>query len=180
MKRLISILLLLALVVFSFNCKKEECTTPEQTEFTGISTWVKDMDPGTTDALENGKVLITGQTAEWYDSASIAQVTGQSIWVINWLMDADFSKAQVWGTAVLNEGVKNEGDNATGKWEVIWEGTLTGGVVDPETGFFSQGFIDVDANGTGVSGNVEGMVGHWKYTMDISKGFVYHSQGYIK
>lgn len=180
MKRLNLIFLVLAVVVISFSTCKEDCPTPQPTNFTGTSTWVKDIDPGTTEALESGKVLIIGQTAEWYDSANIAQVTGQSFWTVNWLMDADFSGGKLWGTAIINEGVKNQGDPVLGKWEIIWDGILTDAVFDPEAGFFTQGRITVDAVGAGVSGNVDGMSGQWTYTMDIAQGFVYKTEGHIK
>ena len=181
MKRFSLFFLVLAVVIISFStCNKEDCPTTQQTYFTGTSTWVKDIDPGTTELLQSGKVLITDQTAEWYDSANIVQVTGQSFWTVNWLMEADFSGAKLWGTAIINEGVKNQGDPVQGKWEIIWDGTLTDAVFDPEAGFFIQGLITVDGVGTGVEGNVEGMIGQWTYTMDISQGFIYKTEGYIK
>jgi len=180
MKRSNLIFLVLVVTAISFSSCQKECTTPQQTNFTGTSTWVKDMDPGTTEALESGKVLITGQVAEWYESANITEVTGQSFWTVNWLIDPDFTSAKLWGTSIINVGVENQGDPVLGKWEMIWNGTLSNAVFDPEAGFFTQGLIAVDAVGTGVSGSVDGISAHWTYTMDISKGFVYAFEGYIK
>jgi len=179
MKRTNLLFLVLTIIFVSFGCKNEEGTTPQKTEFTGTCTMVKEISPGKVDVLESGKILVTGTSDEWYDSTSIAQVTGQSFWYSNRIMEADFSSADSWGTAVINVGVKKEGDPVLGKWELIWKATLTGGVFDPETGTFSEGIIKGEACGTGVSGNVEGMVGHWTYTMDLSKGDIYYSEGYI-
>ena len=182
MKRLNLLFFVLIMIFVSFGCEKEECTectTSQKTEFTGKCTPVKEISPGTVEVLPSGKILVTGTSDEWYDSASIALVSGQSFWYGNRIMEADLSSAEFWGTAVINVGVKNEGDPVLGKWELIWEVTLTGGVFDPETGAFSEGIIKGDASGTGVSGNVEGMLGHWTYTMDLSKGDIYYSEGYI-
>ncbi|NOX84866.1 MAG: hypothetical protein GXO86_02700 [Chlorobi bacterium] len=174
------LLLALATILFSSGCNIANRRIPQKTDFTGTCTPVKDISPGTTEVLESGKLLVTGQTSEWYDSTNITLVTGQSIWIANRVMEPDFSSAKLWGTAVINVGVKNEGDPVLGKWELIWEATLTGGVFDPETGTLTQGIIKGEACGTGVSGNVVGMVGHWIYTMDFSKGDIYYSTGYIK
>lgn len=177
------IFLVLAVVLISFSsCEKDDCPAiPQQINFTGTSTWVADIDPGTTEVLaESGKVLIIGQISEWYEETNITQNTGQSFWTVNWLMEADFSGATLWGTAVINVGVKNQGDAVLGKWELTWEGTLTNAVFDPVSGFFSDGDILVDAVGVGVSGNTVGMAGQWTYTMDIAEGFVYKSEGHIK
>ena len=172
--------LILAIMFISSGCKNEDCDTMKKTEFTGTSTWVKDISPGTTEVLESGKILITGQKSEWYDSANIAQVTGQSFWVVNQVMSADFSGSELWGTAVINVGVKNEGDPVLGKWEIIWDGTLTDVVIDPESGSIIGGKIKANACGVGVSGNVENMTGHWIYIMDLAQGPIYYSTGYIK
>ena len=66
----------------------------------------------------------------------------------------------------------NPGD-AAGVWELSWEGQLAEGVFDPEIGFLSEGKIAVTANGSGKSGEVMGKFGHWNYSLDVKKGFVW-------
>jgi hypothetical protein len=96
------------------------------------------------------------------------------------IWEADFSGSELWGAAVINVGVKNEGDPVLGKWEIVWDGTLTDVVLDPESGSIIGGIITANVYGAGVSGKVDNMIANWIYIMDISKGPVYHSTGYIK
>ena len=137
------------------------------------------IDPGTFTLLPNGKFLIEGNIAEWYESADESMVTGQSIWYVNWLIESDWSGAEVWGTTDIYVGLESGGNpaDADGKWELIWHGWLTDGV--PGGGFFTEGIIEVEAVGTGTSGVVEGMTAHWIYTLDLSEGLIYNFEGSI-
>ena len=179
MKRTNLIFLVLVASIIFFGCSKDDCTTPEATNFTGASMWIADVDPGTFATVSDGKMLITGQVAEWYDSATVSQVTGKSLWTVNWLLEADWSSGDIWGTATLYVGLESGGNpaNAKGVWEVTWQGELTEGVFDPEFGFLTEGIIAVTANGEGTSGEVKGKFAQWTYTMDISQGFVYNFTG---
>ena len=186
MKRLITMFLFVGVTMFFYSCSENNSTAPElsksdqvtstlakvTTEFIGESNWVADLEPGTMKVLPNGKILIKGQKSEWFESADVPMVTGQSFWDINWLIEADWSGAKIWGKADINV------DDDLGTWKLSWHGWLTDGEYD--AGFFSKGIIVVEAVGTGKSGVVKGMVGHWTYTMDIEEGFVYATEGYIQ
>lgn len=174
----------MAIAIIFFSCSKETTLTPDEQaasslksheiSFEGISTPTPNVIyPGDVYPLANGKLLILGNTAEWYESSDEPLVTGQSIWYVNWLIAADWSGAEVWGTTDLYVGLESGGDpaDAEGKWEMIWHGWLTDAVPDG-FGFFTEGIIEVDVVGTGVSGVVEGMTAHWIYTLDISTGII--------
>ncbi len=173
------ILLFLGVALLLSGCSKDECTAPEASDFSGTSSWVADVDPGTVTVLDDGRFLIEDQIGEWYDSSGNKLVTGKSVWVVNWLIEPDWSSAKMWGTAEIYTGLESGGSpgNAEGVWELTYDADLTEGVFDPEIGFLSQGKIFVTANGKGKSGVVEGKLATWTYTMDISKGFVYHLTG---
>ncbi len=177
MKKLI--LLILGGALLLSGCSKDNCTVPQATDFSGTSTWVADVDPGSLTVMNDGRMLIEGQIGEWYDSSGNKLVTGKSIWTVNWILQPDWSSAKLWGTAEIFTGLESGGTpgNAEGVWEITWNGTLTEGVFDPEIQFLSQGKILVTANGKGKSGVVEGKLATWTYTMDISKGFVYNLTG---
>ena len=134
--------------------------------FTGRSDFIAPGDPGTVTQLPSGQTLIEGQTAEWFDTADDWRATGTTMWVVNWLIEADPpNTAELWGTAELFV----EGDR--GKWEITWHGYQT-----PTPGGF---VILVEGVGTGVEGEVLGMVGNWIYMMDIENGFFYTTEGEI-
>lgn len=175
MKRSILLFVVMAIAVIYSGCS----TPPPQINFTGTSVAVKVLDPGKTTALPNGNILIEGLKYEWYDSTSAWQATGQSIWVENWLIYSSGDTIKIWGTAGINVDGENPGDPSRGKWELLWNALVTQYEMDDQ-GNFTRGLITANACGKGVSGAVKGMLGHWKYTMDISKGFVYHSRGYIQ
>lgn len=189
MKRFISLLFILSIAGFFSQCTKDDVLKDfadqndqetsslksmkfNETSFTGTSVFVAPIEAGTEINLPNGKTLIAGQTAEWYDEASDSRVTGKSVWYVNWLKEPDPNTAKVWGKAELFVGVKATGDTPQGKWEITWEGNQT-----PDGGGF---LIDVTATGIGTEGVVKGLTATWKYTMDISKGFIYESEGVIK
>jgi hypothetical protein len=186
MKYSIFVFLFMAIALFYFSCSDNNPTSPElsqsdqvtstlakvTTPFIGESIWVADIDQGTMKVLPNGKILIKGQKSEWFESADVPMVTGQSFWDINWKIEADWSGAKIWGKADIIV------DDGLGTWKLSWHGWLTDGEFD--AGFFSKGIIVVEAVGTGKSGVVKGMVGHWTYTMNIEDGFVYETEGYIQ
>jgi len=133
------------------------------TEFSGISTPVAVPEPGTKTVLPNGKTIITDMIAEWYDDADPddENVTGQSIWYENWMIEADGSSAHVWGEADVNL------DNG-GTWKISWHGTITayeGKTLYDQTNPFTA---VAHAKGTGKTGDVKGMVADWTYTMDFN------------
>ena len=179
MKRSNLMFLILGLSIIFFGCSKDDFMAPdidqndqgevslkslknEKTPFSGTCVIVNLGDPGTTTVLPNGKTLIKGQTAEWYDEADDARVTGQTFWYINWLMEEEPNTAKLWGKSELF--VKNGG----GKWEISWHGYQT---PTPD------GFIIVcDAVGTGKEGEVKGLVAKWTYIMDFEQ-FVYNFTG---
>ena len=177
MKRLNLLFLILGVVtIVFFGCKEDECPTPTPTEFTGTSIPVLPGDEGITTVLPDGRTLIDGQTAEWYEEATDWMVTGQSFWIVNWLIEKEppFT-AQLWGTAVINVGVKNTGDASRGKWELSWQGVQT----PTQDGFK----IVVDAVGTGTEGEVKGLFANWTYTMNYNgtpESMFYATAGTIK
>ena len=193
MKHLNVLCLLMGLTVL-FGCSKDNATLvpdsiqsdqetayfkAEKIPFTGTSTIVAPIDPGTTQVLPNGKIKIKNQVAEWFENSEVCEmVTGQSFWYANWLIAADGSGAKIWGKAEINVGVLEEGDDVLGTWELSWHGWVTEGEMGPAG--FIKGLITVEAVGTGKSGAVKGMVGHWTYTMSIEDGFVYATEGFIK
>lgn len=177
MKRLIS-MLLIGIAIFWFGCSKEDNpATPESnTEFTGTCVWVADLDTGVTTVLEDGRILITGQKAEWYDSTNIALTTGKSFWDVGWVIEKD-GNAQLWATTELVV------DGGRGKWELTWTGTRTPTGTGTFTEWVSPFKIEGDAVGKGVEGEVLGMEAKWTYTMDFNGDFstlFYKSKGYIK
>ncbi len=133
-----------------------------KTPFTGTSNFVAIIDPGTTTVLPNGKSLIEGIRAEWYDEATDPRVTGKTFWYVNELLNED-GNGKYWGSAELIV------DNNGGKWEIIWAGQLTnGGTVANATAF-----------GTGVEGDVKGLTAKWDYKLDLAVGFFYKTKGFI-
>ena len=179
MKRTILLFLVLGVSATYFGCKNEKGTTPQKTEFTGTSAPVAIVDLGKTTVLPNGNVLMEGIKYEWYDSTSVWQATGQSIWYENWLIYSSGDTIKIWGIADINVAGENPGDPSRGKWELLWNGWVTQYEMD-EKGNFTKGLIAVDACGNGTSGAVEGMLGQWKYSMDIEQEFVYHNTGFFK
>ena len=179
MKKLI--LSIVGATLIFFSCEKNNCTAPQATDFTGTSSFVADISPGTLTVLQDSRMLIEEQTAEWYDSSGNKMVTGKSIWVVNWLLESDWSSGKLWGTAEIYVGVPSGGNNgdATGVWELTWDGQLTQGVFNPDIQFLSEGIISVTANGVGTSGDVKGRHANWTYSMDIQQGFVYNFTGSI-
>lgn len=190
MKHLNFMVLAMGLAFLFFSCSKNNPVTPDdqvttsfkshETTFTGTSTPTGNIIyPGDVYPLANGKLLIMGNTAEWYESADETMVTGQSIWYVNWLIEPDWSGAEVWGTTDIYVGLASGGDpvDAEGTWEMIWHGWLTEGVFGG--GFFAEGIIEVEAVGTGISGVVEGMIAQWTYTLDLSSGLIYNFTGSI-
>jgi len=177
MKRSILVLLVIGVTIIFLGCSEDNCTAPVESNqaFAGTSIWVADIDPGVTTTLDGGKTLITGQTSEWYDSTGVSMVTGKSFWDVNWLIEED-GNAQLWGTSELLV------DDDRGKWKLTWSGqrTPTGGgtFVEWESPFR----IEVEAVGTGIEGDVNGLEAKWTFTMDFNGDFstlFYKSEGYI-
>ena len=185
MKHLIYVFLVIGVVVFFFGCQKDNLTSPDlnqsdqaeapvlnksdrvlvpwtktKTAFTGTSNFKQLLEPATETLLPNGKTLLSGEVAEWYDEASDPRVTGQSIWVVNKLLNEDGS-GKVWGTADIFV------DNDGGRWEILWWGSVS-----------SEGVV-AKAVGTGIEGDVKGLVAKWTYTMIFENGIFYTSKGYI-
>ncbi len=176
MKRSFFFLVVIGVTMIFLNCSEENTTAPETNQaFAGTSIWVADIDPGETTLLEDGRTLITGQKAEWYDSTNVDLVTGKSFWEVGWIIEED-GNAQMWATAELVV------DGGRGKWEFTWSGTRvpTGGgtFVEWESPFRIEG----DAVGKGVEGEVAGLEAKWTYIMDFNGDFstlFYNVEGYI-
>jgi len=189
MKRLNLMILIIGVAILFFGCSKNNSMSPDISQgdelttslkgheiaFEGTSTPALAPDPpdepGTTTVLPNGKILMEGLIAEWYELSEEPMVTGKSIWYINWLWEgAPFmSNGEVWGTTDIYVGLESGEDaaDADGKWELIWHGWL------------KDGMVEVEAVGTGESGVVEGMTAHWTYTLDLSVGLIYNFTGSI-
>ncbi|MBL1215589.1 MAG: hypothetical protein HND52_19640 [Ignavibacteriae bacterium] len=131
-----------------------------RTNFTGTCNFVRDIDPGTTTVLPNGKTLIRGIKSEWYDEASDPRVTGTTIWHFSMLLNED-GTGKSWGTAELIV------DDNGGKWKMWFRGKVT-----PEGGV-------APVYGVGVDGDVRGSFAKWKYTMILANGFFYTTKGKI-
>lgn len=143
--------------------------------FTGTSIFKANIESGIVTVMEDGRTLITGFKAEWYDSTNVVLVTGKSIWTVNWLKGPD-GTAQLWASAEIYV------DSGRGKWELTWTGKRipsdTSSFVEMKTPFRVEG----DAIGKGVDGEVLGMEAKWTYTMDFNGNpstLFYRSGGYI-
>lgn len=194
MKRLSFLILALVGAIMFFGCEKEEvidsgsepeaitpeltledledaylkCATKAVVRFTGTSVPVLPGDPGEVTVLPNGKTLITGFTAEWYEQASAWQVTGRSMWVANYLWDGIplQSKGKMWGTCEIFV----EGDR--GKWVMKWRGKFT---PNPDGSFT----IKAVAFGKGIEGDVKRHKAKWLYTFNFAEDR-YDTEGMIK
>ncbi|UCH14826.1 MAG: hypothetical protein JSV22_02400 [Bacteroidales bacterium] len=183
MKRSILIFLVIGVTMLFFGCSEDSPMTPEldqddpttndlkcargeKTEFSGISNFVAPGDAGTSVELPNGKILVKGISSQWHDDADDYRVTGNSFWYFNQLISGE-NTAQLWGRAELYV------DNDGGKWNMRWHGYQA---PTPDGGFI----IVADVFGRGVEGEVKGLVAKWRYTMNISEGFFYAIEGYIR
>ena len=189
MKRSNLMFLVIGLAIIFSGCSKDNSLAPDlnhsdqeislkasKIPFTGTSTPASLPIGGDTTLLPNGKTLIKGVTADWYDHSDscAGMITGTSHWLINSLTEPDGS-AKLWGKAEIIV----DGENGIGKWELSWHGYLTPN--DDGSGFE----IICDANGQGKEGIVQGMVGKWTYTMNFDFSnpgttFFYATEGYIK
>jgi len=177
MTRLIFSFFVIGTLMVFFGCSSDNVLDTERSEdnqvstslakrvkakFTGTCNFVAPIAPGTTTVLPNGKTLIEGMVAEWYDEASDPRVTGKTIWYANQLLDED-GNGRYWGTTELIV------DNDGGKWKMEWGGNLTnGGTVGIAKVF-----------GTGIEGDVTGLTAKWIYKIDVSVGFFYKTEGFI-
>ncbi len=194
MKRSILLLMAIAVALIFFGCEKETFapeTNPidqetaafkaakEKVSFEGISFPAEVPGPYDTegDITEylNGKyqtkwkdVIVT-----WYDDADDWRVTGTTVWYANyyWEGEAPWSNGKVWGkTELFVDYNPDFTSDDPGMWEISWHGYITDG------GWKAY----VDAVGTGKSGDVKGLVAHWKYTLDLAAdGFEYKTKGTI-
>ncbi len=185
MKKLILIFLFFGIAMFYIGCSDTNPSAPAlsqddqvmttlakaKTTFTGQCTHLEDGNSGTQMPLPNGKVLSEGETAYWYDSANEPLVSGVSKWYINRIINVDGSQ-KIWGKAEIFVGTNSETEdpetNNNGIWEITWHGWLT--TTTPE--------LVCDAAGTGMSGDVKGMVANWVYTFNFGL-YQYDTEGYI-
>ena len=172
MKRLILMFLFFGVIIIFSGCKKDECEIPEYKvpEFTGTCIMVAPGEEGTTTELPDGRILIEGQTAEWYDEATDWRVTGKTFWVVNWLKEVEANTAQVWGTTEIFV------DGDRGKWDMSWTGWQT----PSDIGFL----VVCEGVGIGIEGEVLGLVATWTYTMNFDfnnpeTSFFYATEGII-
>lgn len=177
MKRLTFILLFLGAIGVLFSCQKDEpvkldaqqeeqgmAELKDDVGFTGISSMVALLDPGTTTVLPNGMTRTTGMIAEWYDAANPLDpyYTGQTIWDENWLIYPDGQKAKIWGKMDFTL------DDGLGTWKCSWHGYMYA-----YEGFdLRDGLVPCTAEcvviGQGKSGEVKGMVFKADYLMDFT------------
>ncbi len=192
MKRLITLFLVAAVTMFFYSCSENNSTAPElsqsdqvtstlakvKTAFTGTCIPILLGDPGTKTVLPNGKTLVKGETAEWYDEADDWRVTGKTFWFINSLIEADGLNTKLWGKANIIVVGENPGDDPRGTWNLSWHGYLTP-KGDPPYDKYSHFTIVVDAVGQGKEGEVKGLVAKWTYKFDSEVGYFYVTEGFI-
>ena len=177
MKRFIITSIAISLTLLFIGCSDEDNprTCDCKQLFKGTSKFIAEIDSGLTTVLDDGRILITNQKAEWYDSTNVKLLTGKSFWTVNWLKETD-GNAEMWATAEIVV------DSGLGKWELSWSGTRvptdSGSFVEMQSPFRVEG----DAVGKGVEGEVLGMEAKWTYTMDFNgdlSTLFYNSEGYI-
>ena len=176
MKRFIIVSFVIGLTISYLNCSGDNSKTTDCKQlFTGTSIYKSNINPGVVTLLDDGRTLITGQKAEWYDSTDVGLVTGKSIWTVNLLKEPD-GNAQLWGPAEILV------DEGRGKWELKWIAKIipsdTSAFIEMQSPFK----VECDAVGKGVEGEVMGMEAKWTYTMDFDGNpstFLYKSEGYI-
>jgi hypothetical protein len=129
---------------------------------------------GVATTLPDGKTEVKGAIAWWYDESDDARITGRSLWNGNYLWDGApmASQAKVWGTAELFVDADDPNDPPQGKWELSFEGYMTGTV---ESGFQ----LIVDVVGSGKEGVVKGLTTKSVYTFDFA-AYSYKITGIIK
>ena len=145
--------------------------------FEGVTRWYGDESDHSPDffkQLANGRILTKDEQTTWYDNASDERVKGISTWYVNKTTKKDVTK--FWGKAELLV------DNGKGKWEMTWHGYIT--EVFDENGTLIGNDLDCIAFGTGVDGEVKGLVAKWHYLMEgrfyDSSSWVYNFKGTIK
>lgn len=158
----IKIILLLTLFALALGCNKEN----------DMSTIEKDQDETTSLKAQGEVTNFTGTSNPidypnpagnyWIDEATESMVSGVTLWEEVGAMDNKF-----WGTAELFVGATEIGGDYFGKWEMKWYGTATPPI------------LLAYAVGVGTEGNVKGMFAEWTYTMDLTLGFYYETEGYI-
>ncbi|MEN8202861.1 MAG: hypothetical protein ABFS28_09720 [Bacteroidota bacterium] len=188
MKTLKKLFLFIAVLGLLVSCSKEEFETPElsqgdqetaelkaakvKTEFTGVCMWEAPGEPpNMVKFLPNGKTLVKGSTTIWHDYADDPahwMVTGQTIWTVNQVVEAD-GNFKYWGKAELIVDGEVAGDPPRGKWEMTWRGYMTGLPDNPS--------LIAYASGTGKEGAVKGLVAKWVYELDFFLG-VYTYEGH--
>jgi hypothetical protein len=177
MKHLIIMFLVVGAIMMFFGCSQDNPVEPAanyseqipatlakaKSSFTGTSMPTGNvLDPGTSKLLPNGRTLVKGEIAEWYDNATDLRVTGSSFWLVNKHLEAD-GTGKVGGSAEII--VDNE--EYQGKWDISWHGYVS-----------AEGVIGY-AVGTGKEGDVKGLVAKWTYTMIFANGIYYESEGEI-
>ena len=187
MKKLFFVVLFMCIAIIDFGCS-DYTSAPEsgpndqsailakvKTTFTGTSTFVAALEPGTVTPLPNGKVLVRGVVREWYDEATDPLVTGATIWYINAKINADGSR-ELWGKGDLFvEDPTNPSAPPVGKWEMTWHGSMD-----------TEGNVIDYVVGTGKEGIVNGFVAKWIYRSHyydppppVGNPFYYDVEGYI-
>jgi hypothetical protein len=151
MKRLISMLLVIGVGLFSFGCQKDY-VEPDLS-----------VDDQETAALKAAKVKRTFEGIctivlppavagdnEWHDETDDWRTTGTTIWVTD--------PGGFFGTVTLTLDPKNPHELNRGIWEMEWSGDIT----PTDDGLL----ITATAAGEGIAGKVKGMKANWTYTMN--------------
>lgn len=194
MKRSILMLLVMSAALIFFGCEKMDPLSESGndldtaslkgakvedvvTSFTGTCVPVANPHPpnipATLTPLGDGRVLSTGEVAEWYDEASDPRVTGRSIWHVTRLIEADgLTQYCTCKTILIVKG---------GKWEFKTEGDL---IPILEDGIPIGLEAEFEADGVGTHGQVKGLTAHWTYSIeyyfDDPTTFLYYTEGAIE
>ncbi|MCK5135356.1 MAG: hypothetical protein KAR19_06165 [Bacteroidales bacterium] len=116
MKRTSLMLLVIGVAIIFFGCTKEDLMDPELNLVDQETTALKSAKAKRT--FEGICTFVKPVPNTWYDASDDWRVTGTTIW-----LQPDINVFS--GTAELFVDAKNPHDENRGKWEMIWEGTLT-------------------------------------------------------
>ncbi len=157
-KALSMVLLFLAAVLLAAFLPATSSAGSNKTYFHGTECYVAPPAPGTTSVLGNGWNRTTGMRAWGRDTMDDPRVTGDSVVVINFLLDPSTFSGPMWGTFELT--------NAQGSWSGHWTGRL------------ENGASRIRASVQGAAGYA-GLVSEWTLSRPNPSQECYDVSGYI-